>query len=53
MEMLEQHHDVEQVARCSATRASDTTQIYATIRPAQLKRAVSFGAERASRMLGG
>ena len=29
----------------------DTTQVYATIRPAQLKRAVSFYEERAARML--
>jgi hypothetical protein len=30
----------------------DTTQIYATIRPAQFKRAVLFYEEKASRMLG-
>jgi hypothetical protein len=30
----------------------DTTQIYATIRPAQLKRAVSFYEDTASQMLG-
>jgi site-specific recombinase XerD len=29
----------------------DTTQNYATIRPAQLKRAVSFYEDKASRML--
>ena len=31
----------------------DTIQIYATIRPAQLKRAVSFYEDKAARMLSG
>ena len=31
----------------------DTTQIYVTIRPAQLKRAVAFYEDKAARMLGG
>ncbi|PYN44072.1 MAG: hypothetical protein DME00_25635 [Candidatus Rokuibacteriota bacterium] len=53
MEMLEQHHDVEQVRALLGHTRADTTQVYATIRPAQLKRAVSFYEEKASRMLGG
>jgi site-specific recombinase XerD len=52
IEMLEQHHDVEQVRALLGHTRIDTTQIYATIRPAQLKRAVSFYEEKASRMLG-
>src|SRR5206468_515221 len=51
MEMLEQHHDVEQVRALLGHTRVDTTQIYATIRPAQLKRAVSFYEDKASRML--
>jgi hypothetical protein len=31
----------------------DTTQIYASIRPAGLKRAVAFYEDKAARMLGG
>jgi len=46
MEMLEQHHDVEQVRALLGHTRLDTTQIYATIRPAQLKRAVSFSTRR-------
>jgi len=53
MEMLEQHHHVEQVRAPPGHKRVDTTQIYATIRPARLKRAVSFYEEKASRMLGG
>ena len=53
MEMLDQHHDVEQVRALLGHTRVDTTQIYATIRPARLKRAVSFYEEKASRMLGG
>jgi site-specific recombinase XerD len=51
MEVLEQHHDVEQVRALLGHTRVDTTQIYATIRPAQLKRAVSFYEEKAARML--
>jgi site-specific recombinase XerD len=51
MEMLEQHHDIEQVRALLGHTRVDTTQVYATIRPAQLKRAVSFYEEKASRML--
>jgi len=50
--MLEQHHDVEQARALLGHMRVDTTQIYATIRPAQLKCAVSFYEEKASRMLG-
>jgi len=32
-------------------RCSTTTQVYATIRPAQLKRAVAFYEDKATRML--
>ena len=42
MEMLEQHHDAEQMRALLGHTRVDTTQIYATIRPARLKRAVSF-----------
>jgi Phage integrase family len=38
MEVLEQHHDLEQVRALLGHTRIDTTQIYATIRPAQLKR---------------
>ena len=34
MEMLDQHHDVEQVRALLGHTRVDTTQIYATIRPA-------------------
>ena len=37
MEMLEQHHDVEQVRALLGHTRVDTTQIYATIRPARIK----------------
>jgi site-specific recombinase XerD len=53
MEVLEQHHDLEQVRALLGHRRIDTTQIYATIRPAQLKRAVSFYEDKAARMLSG
>jgi len=44
---------VEQVRALLGHTRVDTTQIYATISPARLKRAVSFYEEKASRMLGG
>jgi integrase/recombinase XerC len=53
MEVLEQHHDLEQVRALLGHTRIDTTQIYATIRPAQLKRAVSFYEEKATRLLSG
>src|SRR6267378_8123035 len=52
MEVLEQHHDLEQVRALLGHARLDTTQIYTSIRPAQLKRAVSFYEEKAIRMLG-
>ena len=51
MEVLEQHHDLEQVRALLGHQRIDTTQIYTSIRPAQLKRAVSFYEEKALRML--
>ena len=51
MEVLEQHHDLEQVRALVGHARLDTTQIYTSIRPAQLKRAVSFYEEKAIRML--
>jgi site-specific recombinase XerD len=53
MEVLQQHHDLEQVRALLGHTRVDTTQIYATIRPAQLKRAVAFYEDKASRMLSG
>jgi site-specific recombinase XerD len=52
MEILEQHHDLEQVRALLGHARMDTTQIYANIRPPQLKRAVSFYKGKAVRMLG-
>jgi site-specific recombinase XerC len=40
MEVLEQHHDLEEVRALLGHARIDTTQIYANIRPAQLKRVV-------------
>jgi site-specific recombinase XerD len=51
MEAPEQHHDLEQVRALLGHARIDTTQIYASIRPPQLKRAMSFYDEQASRML--
>ncbi len=42
MEVLEQHHDLEQVRALLGHARVDTTQIYTTIMSAQLKRVVSF-----------
>lgn len=52
MEVLEQHHDLEQVRALLGHARIDTTQIYTSIRPPQLKRAVSFYEEKAVQMLG-
>ena len=46
-----QHHDLEQVRALLGHTRIDTTQIYTSIRPPQLKRAVSFYEEQAARML--
>jgi len=51
MEVLEQHHDLEQVRALLGHSRMDTTQIYASIRPPQLKRAMSFYDEQAVRIL--
>jgi integrase/recombinase XerC len=51
MEVLEQHHDLEQVRALLGHARLATTQIYTSIRPAQLKRAVSFYEEKAVRIL--
>ena len=51
MEVLEQQHDLEQVRALRGHKRIDTIQIYASIRPAQLKRAVGFYEEKAARLL--
>jgi len=51
MEVLEQHHDLEEVRALLGHARIDTTQIYANIRPAQLKRAVAFYEKKATEML--
>src|SRR5438132_5708065 len=53
MEVLEQQHDLEQVRALLGHKRIDTTQVYASIRPAQLKRAVAFYEDKAARMLSG
>ena len=45
MEVLEQHHDLEQVCALLGHARIDMTQIYTSTRPPQLKRAVSFDKE--------
>jgi integrase/recombinase XerC len=52
MEVLEQHHDLEEVRALLGHARIDTTQVYAEIRPPQLKRAVSFYEEKAVKILG-
>ena len=52
LEVLEQHHDLEQVRALLGHARLDTTQVYTTIRPPQLKRAVAFYEEQAQRILG-
>jgi site-specific recombinase XerD len=42
MEILEERHDLEAVRAMLGHVRLETTQIYAHIRPAQLKRAVEF-----------
>lgn len=53
MEVLERNHDLEQVRALLGHTRVDTTQIYTTIRPAQLKRALSFNEDEAARLLSG
>jgi integrase/recombinase XerD len=52
MEVLEQRHDLEEVRALLGHARIDTTQVYTTIRPPQLKRAVAFYEDQALRMLG-
>jgi len=51
MEMYGEHGDLEKVRALLGHQRIDTTQIYASIRPTQLKRAVGFYEEKARRML--
>ena len=51
MEVLEQHHDLEEVRALLGHARIDTTQIYTSIKPSQLKRAVSFYETKATKML--
>jgi integrase/recombinase XerC len=51
MEILEQHHDLEAVRAMLGHTRIDTTQTYAQIRPAQLKRTVAFFEGRALDLL--
>jgi integrase len=51
IEMLEKHHDLEQVRALLGHARIDTTQIYTMVRPAQLKEAVSFYEAPARQML--
>ena len=52
MEILEAQHDLEAVRAMLGHVRLETTQIYAQIRPAQLKRAVEFYEEKALDALG-
>jgi integrase len=51
MEVLEQRNNVEEVRALLDHTRLDTTNIYTTIRPKQLKRAVAFFDEAAERLL--
>ena len=51
MEVLEQHHDLEEVRALLGHARIDTTQVYASIRPPQLKRAVAFYEKKAGELL--
>ena len=51
MEVLEQHHDLEEVRALLGHARIDTTQVYTSIKPSQLKRAVSFYEAKATKML--
>ena len=51
MEVLEQHHDLEQLRALLGHARIDTTQVYASIRPPELKRAVAFYEAQAEAML--
>jgi hypothetical protein len=51
MEMYGEDGDLEKVRALLGHQRIDTTQIYASIRPTQLKRSVEFSEAKASRML--
>jgi integrase/recombinase XerC len=51
MEVLEQHHDIERVRALLGHARIDTSQVYTSIRPPQLKRAVSCYEGKVVRML--
>ena len=51
MEMYGEHGDLEKVRALLGHQRIDTTQVYASIRPTQLKRSVGFYEEKASQML--
>jgi len=47
------HHDLEEVRALLGHARIDTTQVYASIRPPQLKRAVAFYEQKAGELLAG
>jgi site-specific recombinase XerD len=51
MEVLEQQHDLEQVRALLGHSRIDTIQVYASIKPPQLKRAVGFYEAKAAQIL--
>jgi site-specific recombinase XerD len=51
VELLERHHDLEQVRALLGHARIDTTQIYTMIRPAKLKETVLFYEEPARQLL--
>lgn len=51
VEVLEQHHDLEEVRALLGHARIDTTHIYTRIRPPALKRAVAFYEQHATRVL--
>ena len=51
MEVPDQHHDLEEVRALLGHTPIDTTQIYTSIRPSQLKQSVSFYEAKATKML--
>lgn len=51
MEVYEQHHDLEEVRALLGHARLETTQVYARIRPPQLKHTVEFYEARANRLL--
>jgi site-specific recombinase XerD len=51
LEVLGQHHDLEQVRALLGHARLDTTQVYTAIRPPELKRAVAFYEAQAEQML--